>query len=478
MQNKFVKAVSSLGTTENGALTYTTSSSGLVDYFFSGAVRNKDSSMELFAKAFKDDKTIAIKLAFYLRDARNGQGKRDVIKGVIEYLNAYEPNTLQKILPYIPLVGRWKDVFEYAYMYNQSTLEVLKTMIIAGMSDDFQKGLVGKWLPREKDSKGNAKVITKLLELSEREYRKISVALSNTVEQKMCAKEWNSIDFSKLPSRAAKIYQKAFERNAPEAYAEYVASLVEGEAKVNANTLYPHDLVVGIRRHQGNKDVMNAQWDALPDYMSGTEFKNILPVIDTSSSMNSSAYGNITAMDVSISIGIYLSTRNKGEFKNLWCNFDTKPQLKTITGNTLSEYINSLDYNNWGGNTNIQAVFDLILNRAVSCNVPEEDMPQAIVIVSDMEFDYAVSGRTNFEVIKRKYSNSGYKMPVLVFWNACSRNSNVPVSSNEDGVILIGGYSPVIMKNVLESGFKPVTPFSMMMSTIEGKYEYLNSLNL
>ncbi len=473
--NKFVTAVSNLGTTENGALTFTTSGSNLVDFFFSGAVSEINKTEQLFHKAYNEDKLLALKIAFYLRDVREGQGKRDVIRATLKYLYYNDKNMFNNILPFVPLIGRWKDVFETVSILSDESLSVVYSMIEAGIEDDFHRSLIGKWAPRKGP---NAKVLTKLLGVTDREYRKLVVGLSNTVEQKMCAKQWDDIDFSKLPSRAAKIYQKAFMRNAEEKYTKYVDSLVKGDkdVKVNASTLFPSDIVTALRNKRGNTDVLNAQWNALPDYMEASEHQNIFPVIDLSGSMCTNVHGSTTAMEVAIGLGLYVSTHNRGAYKNLWCNFSNTPKIFTLEGKNISDIIENLDYDNWGGSTDLQAVFSLILTRAINNRVPQEDMPSTIVIMSDMEFNSCARGTTNLEAIQEKYRASGYKIPMVVFWNIASRNNNSPATMNEKGVVLVGGYSPIIMKNILEVGFEPTTPIQMVINTIGDKYSYLDNL--
>jgi hypothetical protein len=473
-QNAFVTAVNNLGRTENGALTYTTTNSALLDFFSRAAVTDINSATDLFRKAFNENPLLAMKISWFLRDVREGQGKRDVLRATINTLIKTDVELLNKTLPYIPLIGRWKDVFEYASKFSDSTLGVLHMMIEAGVADESHRALLGKWLPRKGD---NAKSLTKLLGLSPREYRKLAVGLSDTVEQKMCAKDWESIDFSKLPSKAAKIYQKAFMKNATESYTAYVESLKKEDktVKVNAATLFPSDIITSIRRGDGNADVLNAQWKALPNYMEGCSM-NILPIVDVSGSMDCQAYGNTTAMDVAIALGTYISTRNEGAFKNLWCTFSAKPTIENIKGNTIKEQWVNMKNSAWGYNTNLQAVFNLILGRAQSANVPAEDMPEAILIISDMEFDTASRTSTNFETIKAKYAQVGYRMPKVVFWNANARGNNSPVTKDEENVVLIGGYSPVAMKTILARGFAPVTPWEAMMNTIQDKYMYLDEI--
>lgn len=470
--NKFVEAMTNETQTENGAVAFKSSMNKNVDLFFAGAVKTSvDEVKNLITKAFSENRLLALKVAFYLRDAREGQGKRDVIRALIKVLAREDSTTLTKILPFIPMIGRWKDVFEDMSIYNAEQLLMIEEMIQVGAQDPSTVQLMAKWMPRKGQ---NAVILTKLLGLSPKVYRRFVVDNSNTVEQLMCAKQWNDIDFEKVPSVASKIYQKAFMRNS-ETYQSYVNSLVKGEAKVNASVLYPHDIVSAVLHDRGNMSVLDAQWKVLPDYMSGAEHYNVLPVIDTSGSMCSIAYGNTTCMDVSVGLGVYLSQRNRGAFKDMWCNFDSTPTFYTLKSGTIEQVVKGLDYSNWGGSTNLNAVFDKLLNTALQNNVPSEDMPKIILIISDMEFN--LCGRlSNYEKIKVQYRESGYECPAIVFWNVQSRNNTTPVRFNEKGVALIGGYSPVIMQQILKGGLKDLTPEGIMLQTVSDKYNYLNGL--
>lgn len=470
--NKFIEAMTNETQTENGAVAFKSSMNKNVDLFFAGAVKTSvDEVKNLITKAFQENRLLATKVAFYLRDAREGQGKRDVVRALIQVLSREDSSVLTKILPFIPMIGRWKDVFENMKLFNQEQLAMIKKMIEVGTQDPSTVQLMAKWMPRKGE---NAVILTKLLGLSPKEYRQFVVSNSNTVEQLMCAKQWDEIDFEKVPSVASKIYQKAFMRNA-ESYQAYVNSLVKGEAKVNASTLFPHDIVSAVMKRNGNMSVLDAQWKALPDYMEGAEQYNVLPVIDTSGSMTSPAYGNVTCMDISAGLGVYLAQHNRGAFKDMWCNFNDNPTFYTLKSGTIENVVRGLDYNNWGGSTNLNKVFDKLLSTALQNKVPAEDMPRVILIVSDMEFNSC--GRlSNYEKIKLQYKNSGYECPAIVFWNVSSRNGTTPVRFDEQGVALVGGYSPVIMQQILKGGLEELTPEGMMLRTVADKYNYLNGL--
>jgi hypothetical protein len=468
--NKLIETMTNVTTTENGAVTFKSSMDKNVDLFFSGAVTSDTSIIRgMILNAFREDKLLALKISFYLRDVREGQGKRDVIRALILVLAREDSVLLAKLLPFIPMIGRWKDVFEQMPIYTDEQKDIIKVMISVASKDPTIVGMMAKWMPR----KGvNAVILTKLLELTPKEYRRFIVDNSNTVEQLMCAREWDSINFEHVPSVASKIYQKAFMRNT-EQYSKYVDSLIKGEAKVNASVLFPHDIIVALQN--GNKDVLNEQWNSLPNYMEGSEKFNVLPVIDTSGSMNINAYGIVTCMQVAIGLGVYLSQRNEGAYKNFWCNFNLSPTFYTLKEGNIDEVVKGLNYNNWGTSTNINLVFTKLLNDSVKFNVPAEDMPRIVLIISDMEFN-SCGTFTNYEKFKSQYEEAGYKAPLVVFWNVSSSNGTSPVRFNEENVAMIGGYSPVIMKQILQGGLEDMTPLGMMLKTIKDKYEYLNDI--
>jgi len=351
--------------------------------------------------------------------------------------------------------------------------------------------LAGKWAPSEKSKTypGLAKKIMKRMGLSPRQYRKMLSKLRgelSVVETQMCNKDWTSIEYGTVPSVAMNTYKKAFGRNAPEAWNAYVAALGTGEAKINSATLYPHQLVTGLRDYDSDEDesVIQAQWDSLPNYMLKNT-KRILPVIDTSGSMTIGIAGSsVTPIDVSVGLGAYIADRNNGPFKDYFLTFSNKPQLQKLRGKNICEKINNLFRADWGNNTNIQAVFELILEHALSSGATQDEMPNSILILSDMEFDAATTvydwqnpnarpSLTAFEVIRRMYEESGYELPNIVFWNLNAHGGNVPVKFDEDGTALVSGFSPSILKSLLSSA--EFTPEKIMQNTIlDERYDGIN----
>ena len=378
---------------------------------------------------------------------------------------------LHKNIHLISEYGRWDDVLTLVGTQNcwDSALDLVKTAL------ENEDGLCAKWMPR-KGAKAN--IIRRYLRVSPKSYRKLLVGLTNVVETKMCAKDWLSIEYSKLPSLASSRYQKAFMNNDEERYEEYKRALVDGKTTINAGAVYPYDITKSIK-YGGEKDVAQAQWDSLPNYMEGIS-ERVLPVVDVSGSMGNSAgnNGNVTCMDVSTSLGLYISERNEGVFKNAFITFSSKPQLQLLEG-SLANRLHELQRADWGMNTDLQATFKLILDQAVKNNVPVSEMPTKVLILSDMEFDSAISGDydrvsewnpTAQEMIKGMYEEAGYKMPGIVYWNIQSRQDKVPTSFDEMGTALVSGFSPSIMKSILSC--QDMTPYNMMMETIgSARYE-------
>jgi hypothetical protein len=287
----------------------------------------------------------------------------------------------------------------------------------------------------------------------------------------MCSKDWNSIDFGKLPSVASARYQKAFGKNAYESYSVYIASLVKGEAKINAGAVYPYDVTKSL--NYGNASVANEQWKALPNYMEGTN-DMILPVVDVSGSMSTPAGGSktVSCMDVAISLGLYISERNVGPFKDAFITFSSQPQLQVLSGSLNDRYA-QMARADWGMSTDLEATFKLILNQATKHKLSQDQMPNKILILSDMEFN-AATGRgygreshwnpTAQQMIEKMYSNAGYRVPQIVFWNIQSRNGGVPVAFDAKGTALVSGFSPAIMKSLLGGDIE--SPQQIMDKTI------------
>ena len=463
------EAVNASGLTANGAVTNVSSLNKNVDLFFlAGASRGKDIT-STFVGALVEDSEVAVRVLQWCRDARGGAGERETFRKLFGHLIRSEPALADRLLVKVPEIGRWDDVL----MTFGTSLERDALRMIAFALNNVQDGLCAKWMPRQG---AEANKIRSYMRLTPKQYRKLLVGLSNTVEQKMCAQEWSGIVYPHVPSVAAGRYQKAFLKHDPVGYAQFKEKLVTGEAKINASVSYPYDVIRSLQH--GDKAVAVAQWKALPNYLEGSD-ENIMPVVDVSGSMMSVASGSVTALDVAISLGLYVSERMGGAFKDTFMTFSGSPQMLKLSGD-LSQRYDQMARGDWGMNTDIGAVFKLILSSAVKHNVAQKEMPTKILILSDMEFDacITVGGTKNgrystggsavsvsaMEFIEQEYAAAGYKVPQIVFWNLNGRAGNSPVTYNKVGAALVSGFSPSIVKSVL--GGEEMTPISIMLKTV------------
>lgn len=502
-----LKNRTNLTTTENGAITHETSNSYVLDLFAQGsAIRNKNARnrqevnesfdkqriFSMFDKAYAEDKLLTLKVLFYMRDVRGGQGEREIFKLLLNHLAIKEPEVVRKNLSLIAEYGRYDDLYcLFDTSLKDDVLKLFKEQLEEDLKSEYPS-LLAKWLKSENTSSITSRQLAretmKGLGLSPKRYRKTLSLLRKKlkiVERDLSSKNYDEIDYSKIPSKAAMQYRQAFLRNDEERYTEYLDKLKNGDksVKVNAKTLYPYEIVNKVYESywstneitKETKTLMDAMWKSLPDYINGSDLNGIA-VVDTSGSMEG------LPMEVAISLGIYLGERNVGPYKNHFITFSHKPKLQEIIGSDIYEKVNNLSKADWGGNTNIEAVFDLILDVAIKNNMKQDDIPNKVFIISDMEFDSCARSnnykndfwtnesfgiaeqKTLFQEITERYEKAGYKMPGLVFWNVNSRNNNIPMTMSDSGIQLVSGCSPSIFEALLQNQF--LSAYDLMLKVI------------
>lgn len=482
----FLKKEANKTETLNGATTYISSGKYCLDLFASiGASRNLDEKeiVKRFHRAFCEDKNLAMKILFYARDIRGGLGERKVFRTIIRNLPRTSRSALVKNIQYIPEYGRYDDLLE---IMDTSCKKEVVTFIkeqlqrdIANIETD-EVSLLAKWLPSINATNIQTvklgKRLAQCLNMSEKEYRQTLSKLRakiKIIENNLRKKDY-SFDYSKQPSKAMFKYKKAFIRNDKERYEEFLNKVQSGAVKMNTGTLYPYDIVRSII-HGGElsdeeKKSLNVTWNALPNY---TKDENALVVVDGSGSMYWG--GNPQPAEVAQSLAVYFAERNTGLFKNHFITFSENPRLVEIKGDDIYNKIRFCIGFNECANTNIQKVFELILKTATKNKLSQKDMPETIYIISDMEFDSCTvdADLTNFEYMKRKFNEKGYKLPKLVFWNVNSWQQQVPVKENEQGVVLVSGCTPKIFEMVMDG---ETSPYKFMLDTINTeRYEKISA---
>ena len=363
--------------TENLMPTHSTSNSYLLDLFFKmGGSRQLEISeiQKMFLAAIQEDPLLTLKCIFYNRDIRGGQGERRSFGIFFNTLCNFYPDLAVKNLSNVVNFGRWDDLL----VCIETPVEKFAADFILSALKNGDK-LCAKWMPRENKSLGKlAKRLMKIWGISPKDYRKLLAGNTQVVESLMCKKEWGKINYEQVPSVASFKYRKAFARNDSKRYGEYLAKLVKGEAKIHAEAIFPHTIVRQILLHslrdlfkteisKEEMDLFQAQWDSLPNWLNETENLNLLTVNDVSGSMHG------LPIEVCISLGIYISERNQGIFKNWFITFSGNPRLQYLSGNLINR-VSQLGTASWSMNTNLEAVFDLILNKAIEGKVPENNL--------------------------------------------------------------------------------------------------------
>jgi hypothetical protein len=465
------EAAESFTLTENGAIALKSTGNDLVNLFgIVGALRSRsnDEVYSLFEKAFNEDALLATKLAFYARNIRGGLGERKTGRAIFSTLAKISPQTMIKNLHLVPIMGRWDDLYS---LIDTPIVDAVWDFIckqwkqdVANYSQGKSISLLAKWSATPDTSSAEkrrlGRLMAKKLGVSLKDYTKDLRTLRkhlDVVEVKMSNQDWDTIAYHQVPSRSMMIYRNAFQRHNPEGFGSYLKALFEGKTKVNSSTLYPYDLMekMGLSYNYYSREsrmilekpevLLEKQWYSLPNYVSGEQ--NVLIMADTSGSMSG------RPMATSVGLAVYFAERNSGEWKNKFITFSEKPSFVELKGETLEEKINCIP--SIVENTDLELAFELVLSAAIKNNVSPKDMPSAIVVISDMEIDHCANISPQYisfyEMMKKEFSDHGYQIPNIVFWNVASRHDVFHAGSHVPGVQLASGQSVSTFKNVVNN---------------------------
>ena len=472
MRMESLRRETNVAYTQNGAISNASSLDALVDFFGKGGSVDKDTFLDLYRKAYAQNPTYAVRILFYMRDVRGGQGVRDNFRAALK-----ETPNADVLIDFVPEYGRWDDL--YALAETKYANKVFQTMFDQLQIDmNLSKPtLLAKWLKSENtsspESRRLGRLTRKAFDMTPRQYRKTLSELRNKlniVEREISSNNIEKITYEHVPSQAMKRYYKLFFKKDEERFQSYLESVKKGEKKINASTLYPHQIAEKILTgKERNSETLDLLWDNLPDYID--DYEPTIAVVDTSGSMERGT-GSTRPIDVSVSLGLYFAERNKGPFKDYFITFSERPQVQKIQGDTLTQKIDSIHRANWGMSTNFQAVFQMILEHAVKNNIDQKDMIKRVFVISDMQFNsaegdyYSRGNKTNFQAVDLMYEEAGYKRPDMVFWNVNGDYGNdTPVTVDDTGTLLVSGYSPSILKHAMNS--EVITPLDIVMDVVE-----------
>ena len=478
-----LKETGNICKTENGGNSYSSSLNGLMNLFALGGAyrtRSEEDCILLFKKAYKENANYALKCLFYLGDCRGGQGERRFFRTVAKWLAKTDPEVMRRNLIHIPVYRRWDDLYIFVGTpLEVEALDIMKHQFALDL-ESKTPSLLAKWLKSENTSSVESQKLGRLTRkhfgLTARQYRKSLSMLReriNVVERLMSAGRWDEIEFDKIPSKAGLIYRNAFARR-DMIKAKYESFAKSTETKVNAGTLYPCDVVKQARElmipnywnsrkvamDDTERLMLNKYWDNLTDYFNGATFNGVA-VVDTSGSMTSNYGASIAPIDVAVALGLYCADKcgASSPFYNHYITFSRTARLVKTAGVDFCDKVKRITETNLCDNTNIESVFNLLINTIKQNNVPAADIPENVVIISDMEFDYCTEygirgyQKSNYQsdlerLAERFTRETGYECPKLIFWNVSARNDRIPMQDN-GRVTFVSGYSPVIFDMVM-----------------------------
>ena len=486
--------------TENGGITHKTTNSDLLDMFAMGAAMRKRSDEDvilMWRKAYAENPVYALKCLFYIRDVRGGQGERRFFRVCMKDLANQDYHAAKRNLEYVPEFGRWDDLYLFVDTKLENDAFRLMKRQLALDVECKTPSLLAKWLKSENTSSQESRELgnkTRMaFGMTHKQYRKTLSILReriNIVERLMSENRWDEIEFDKIPSRAGMIYKNAFARR-DIIKAKYAAFAKDENTKVNASVLYPYECVAeaykAIRTgwygyklpdaDDTNRLMINKYWDNLTDYFNGASF-NGLAMVDTSGSMTGTEAS--APINVATSLGIYCAEKAKGPFAGHYISFSSRPQLIAVEGVDFVDKCYRIIKTDLCENTNIEKAFDMLLNTAIQHKMSQADLPENIIVISDMEFDQATGNyswgtplnerearyhevaQTVMETIASKWQRAGYEVPRLVFWNVQARQNNIPMLDSGK-CTFVSGFSPVLFEQIM----KGLTAWDLMMDKLD-----------
>ena len=444
--------------TTNGALQFEPTDECLTLFSRIGSMRNAspNSIKKMFEEAFESNPELATQISYWARAAREGSGERSTFYTILDEIVKTSPDFVSDNAITLAELGYYKDLLRYFNIQG----------VVSAFAHSIQQKdrLACKWAPRKGE---NAKLLRDELGFTNKQYRVWIKENSETVEQQLSSKKIEEINYSSVPGTAMRKYMRTFNKKDEKRFQEWKE---DKTTKASVSATYPHEIL-----SVDDSDLADKLWDNLPDFMENSD-ENILPMIDVSGSM----FG--LPLTVALGLGMYLSERCKGSFKNKYLTFSESPELKRLVGDNVAERMGNISKDDWGMNTNFEKAYQLILDLAIQFKVPQDKMPTMLLVLSDMQFDesqrgmYSSDSQPHFSWMEEEFEKAGYKFPKLVFWNL---NGDVPVGqpvmTEQSGAAMVSGFSPKIMTAVLNADeFNPMEVMLEALKPIELDYTNLN----
>lgn len=512
--------------TTNGAIAYTTTFSALVDQFaVSGNYMNRsydDVCKDMESLWSNEDKNSALRFVFYLRmitrnvninnkkteKVQKGLGLKDEFIKRLLWLANNEHETFLKNLWIVPLVGSWKDLFvlmHYDLILGVNCLnrKEIYALIASCLKNNAQTDLIKKYIPRvesmkkcktdwAKNTNRFAKELANFLGMTRLDYNHMkSKGNAHTFQKIICNGDYTKLVWDCIPGKALRLLINGnFIQN--HKLEDSIKQWINSKPSIPFNG-YVYELAKDIRSYYFTKNDINLYKRLVADKQfetlinkavkDGNITENVLPILDTSGSMETNV-GNTTAMNISLSLGVFFATINKGYFHDCVMMFDSKSYFHKFQGKTFSEKLNELPLNAMGS-TNFQSVVDALVElRTKHPNIPLEEYPTTLLVVSDMQFNPTTRKWENHKIVTEDSNNDLMKKKLkqvfpsdfvdsmkFIWWNCASSEINFPTECKESGEYLLSGFDGSIITLLLgdevkEKNQKPQMDIDDMINLI------------
>lgn len=498
-QSSFINALTSGDArTWNSAVSNSTTGSKVLDYFSKcGTYRNRSQS-EVdadMAGIFGEDQELALKTVFYNRlitrkpnldtvtKVQRGQGAKDEFQKCLDWMRRNRPELLYNNLWLVPSVGCWKDLWYNSPVTKYHSAfdnQIVYNLIQAGIQLQEHRALIAKYLPKIRTGRKYhgmqtrhrylndfARGFCKFMGWSEKDYRLFKSSPENTAhlwQRNMSKNEWQDIDFNRISgkalfnliSRRGKDRKTTVERHNLEGkYIEWIKSKPVAKFTGYVYELYnaakdqPRSLVQKYTYDaQFEQLLARAKEDTNPELLDA----GVLCALDTSGSMSWSAnLDGVAPIDICIGLGIFFSKFLKGKFQDNVIMFDDTSRLLKLTGDFCDRVDQIAKENTAWGSTNFQSVIDEIVRvRRQNPNIPIEDYPKVLLVVSDNQFNPTDDSTTNYNKAMQKLANVGLPKMTIIWWCVNGNGTtDFPSKITDEGTVLVSGFDPSIVTNIL-----------------------------
>jgi hypothetical protein len=509
MNNGFIKA-NTIGAgangarTENGALSYATIGSALLDQFGkAGSFRGRP-IMDVWADQqhlWAEDAENALKFPFYLRlitrqaniiggekteKVQRGQGARDEAFKRLLWIAKYHPDEFYRNLWILPIVGSWKDLWVLMAFEGASEYINYKKffqVIAEGINDPNHKDLVKKYLPRIRSEKKCttdwakrtnqlAKDFAKEAGWTFKDYRNFkSTGKAHVFQTIICKGLYSEINWNAIPGKALlNLVSGKFlsAHNLNEVYLDWLKSQPVAKFNGYAFELGRKLMNCGYNPSLATKITIDKQFDGLIETASkndGAIKGNVLCALDTSASMTCyiDDTRTTTAYDVCVSLGIYFSELNKGAFHNTVAMFDDISRMMNLSGSFTDKYNQIRHASTAWGSTNFMSIIDLIVDtRRQNPSIPLDEFPKTLLVVSDWQFNptgtygsfTSSQESTNYQKAMEKLRSvfpDEFVDEFKIIWWYCSnsRTTDFPSTMEDGGTYMISGFDGSIISLLL-----------------------------